>query len=276
MSTPVVNAAYEHNGQHITREGFYAIACDPARSVAVEACAGAGKTWMLVSRIVRALLDGCAANDILAITFTKKAAGEMRARLHEWLDDFAKQPDAKLEGELRARGVADTVLQQDGTRLYAALRGLKQRLLLEGRPVQIRTFHSWFAALLRTAPLSVLQGMGLPLRYELLEDDSRAIAEVWPMFFAALMDNEALHTDFDAVVAGYGRSQALKALTAALVRRVEFTLADAAGVVDASVERWDVQFADMAEAASPVDWLWARAQTSCLLAAAKDLGRLSA
>ena len=111
MSTPVVNAAYEHNGQHITREGFYAIACDPARSVAVEACAGAGKTWMLVSRIVRALLDGCAANDILAITFTKKAAGEMRARLHEWLDDFAKQPDAKLEGELRARGVADAVLQ---------------------------------------------------------------------------------------------------------------------------------------------------------------------
>ena len=276
MSTPVVNAAYEHNGQHITREGFYAIACDPARSVAVEACAGAGKTWMLVSRIVRALLDGCAANDILAITFTKKAAGEMRARLHEWLDDFAQLPDVELEVQLRIRGVADTVLQQDGTRLYAALRGLKQRLLLEGRPVQIRTFHSWFAALLRTAPLSVLQGMGLPLRYELLEDDSRAIAEVWPMFFAALMDNEALRTDFDAVVAGYGRSQALKALTAALVRRVEFTLADAAGVVDASVERWDVQFADMAEAASPVDWLWARAQTSCLLAAAKALGRLSA
>ena len=187
MSTPVVNAAYEHNGQHITREGFYAIACDPARSVAVEACAGAGKTWMLVSRIVRALLDGCVANDILAITFTKKAAGEMRARLHEWLDDFAQLPDVELEVQLRIRGVADTVLQQDGTRLYAALRGLKQRLLLEGRPVQIRTFHSWFAALLRTAPLSVLQGMGLPLRYELLEDDSRAIAEVWPMFFAALM-----------------------------------------------------------------------------------------
>jgi ATP-dependent helicase/nuclease subunit A len=269
-------AAYEHNGQHITREGFYAIACDPARSVAVEACAGAGKTWMLVSRIVRALLDGCAAHDILAITFTKKAAGEMRARLHEWLDDFAQLPDVELGVQLRIRGVADTVLQQDGPRLYAALRGLKQRLLQEGRPVQIRTFHSWFAALLRTAPLSVLQGMGLPLRYELLEDDSRAIDEVWPMFFAALMDNEALRTDFDAVVAGYGRSQALKALTAALVRRVEFTLADAAGVVDASVERWDVQFADMAEAASPVDWLWAPAQTSCLLAAAKALGQLSA
>ena len=50
-------AAYEHNGHPVSRAAFYAIACDPARSVAVEACAGAGKTWMLVSRMLRALLD---------------------------------------------------------------------------------------------------------------------------------------------------------------------------------------------------------------------------
>ena len=73
-------AAYEHNGRPVSREAFYAIACDPQRSVAVEACAGAGKTWMLVSRILRALLDGAAPHEILAITFTKKAAGEMRQR----------------------------------------------------------------------------------------------------------------------------------------------------------------------------------------------------
>ena len=41
-----------------TTAEFYAVACDPRRSVVVEACAGAGKTWMLVSRILRALLDG--------------------------------------------------------------------------------------------------------------------------------------------------------------------------------------------------------------------------
>ena len=61
------------------------MACDPRRSVAVQACAGAGKTWMLVSRILRALLEGAPAHEILAITFTKKAAGEMRERLHQWL-----------------------------------------------------------------------------------------------------------------------------------------------------------------------------------------------
>jgi ATP-dependent helicase/nuclease subunit A len=50
--------AYEADGHRVPAERFYAIACDPRRSVAVEACAGAGKTWMLVSRILRALLDG--------------------------------------------------------------------------------------------------------------------------------------------------------------------------------------------------------------------------
>ena len=46
--------AYRINGAPAAREAFYALACDPARSIAVEACAGAGKTWMLVSRILRA------------------------------------------------------------------------------------------------------------------------------------------------------------------------------------------------------------------------------
>ncbi len=83
-------AAYEHNHQTVTSQTFYTIACDPQRSVTVEACAGAGKTWMLVSRILRALLAGSAAHEILAITFTKKAAGEMRQRLNEWLVQFSK------------------------------------------------------------------------------------------------------------------------------------------------------------------------------------------
>ena len=77
--------AYTANGQTVSSADFYAIACNPARAVVVEACAGAGKTWMLVSRILRALLAGAEPQHILAITFTKKAAAEMRARLQEWL-----------------------------------------------------------------------------------------------------------------------------------------------------------------------------------------------
>ena len=43
------------------------IALDPRHSVVVEACAGSGKTWMLVSRIVRLLLAGVPPGEILAV-----------------------------------------------------------------------------------------------------------------------------------------------------------------------------------------------------------------
>ena len=74
------------------------LALDPRHSIVVEACAGSGKTWLLVSRIVRLLLDGAQPSQILAITFTRKAAQEMRARLQDWLRDLAMRDEA-----LRAR-----------------------------------------------------------------------------------------------------------------------------------------------------------------------------
>ena len=106
--------AYECNGQPVSAEAFYAVACNPRRNVAVEACAGAGKTWMLVSRIVRALLEGVdpltgklgvQPHEILAITFTKRAAAEMRGRLQEWLAQFANASPGALAQELATRGI---------------------------------------------------------------------------------------------------------------------------------------------------------------------------
>ena len=278
----MTQAAYEHNGYPVERAAFYAIACDPRRSIAVEACAGAGKTWMLVSRILRALLEGSlakdaaiggkgtAAHEILAITFTKKAAGEMRQRLNEWLVEFAQATPEQLADELRARGVppAQIALQAP------ALKNLYPQLLASARPVQIRTFHSWFAALLRTAPLAVLQDLGLPANYSLLEDDTEAVHSVWPRFYATVVDSPSARADFEALVAVHGRFQAHKALAAALNKRVEFVLADAQGVVDASVPSFNEQFPAFAGLASPEDLLWA--QRPLLQEAAGNLGRASA
>jgi len=261
--------AYEHNGQPCTREQFYAVACDPRRSVAVEACAGAGKTWVLVSRILRALLAGSAPHEILAITFTKKAAGEMRERLQQWLADFARaRPDespaqwqARLDAELIARGIEPQRLPDQREQLS----NLYQNLLAQGRPVQIRTFHSWFAALLQSAPLALLDDLGLPIRYELLEDDEDAVAEVWRPFLRAVDGDAALRADYLALVAELGRHNAHQALEGALGRRVEFALADAAGAVDEAVAPFDQHYPQLAGVAQPSDWLLVRAAGRALL-----------
>ena len=281
MSAP----AYQSNGVDVSRATFYALACDPRRSVAVEACAGAGKTWMLVSRILRALLDGAQwapdgtlrpgvqPQEILAITFTKKAAGEMRQRLQEWLAEFVHATPQQLEAELTARGLSPQGAR-DG---WAALQALYPALLACDRSVQIRTFHSWFAALLRSAPISVMQELGLPVKHELLEDDAPAVAQVWRPFYAALVANREARDDYEAVVAVHGRHQAQRALTSALQKRVEFALADAQGVVDASVLRFGAQFPEFSGLDSPEDALLQPGSArASLYEAAKALGRASA
>ncbi len=262
-------AAYAINGQPATPQQFYALACHTQHHVLVEACAGAGKTWMLVSRIVRALLAGAAPEQILAITFTRKASAEMLQRLQEWLADFARMPLPDLAQELQLRGMNAAEAQQHAP----ALQGLYLRLLQHGRPVQIRTFHSWFAALLRAAPLQVMQQLQLPADYELLEDDSPAIEATWQPFYQAVLQDPAALADFNALAQAHGRSKTHTALRNALSKRTELALADAAGVLEASVPPFAALYPRMQGCQQPSDWLLQRdTGRSLLLEAARTLG----
>ena len=250
--------AYQIDGEDCSREAFYALACDPNRHVVVQACAGAGKTWMLVSRIVRALLQGIPAHEILAITFTKKAAGEMRARLQEWLFEFAHADDGTLAQELISRGISREIASKPASDMRKQLSNLYHLVLSEGRGVQIRTFHSWFAALLRNAPLATLEALQLPAHYSLLEQDSEAVTLVWRRFYDMLDKDDALHDVYREAVASAGRSNTEKALENALSKRVEFALADTGGtgsVVANSIHSFTQEFTDFAGLEHPLEML---------------------
>ncbi|MCH7344123.1 UvrD-helicase domain-containing protein [Pelomonas sp. CA6] len=231
MSTSPPGAAYTVDGQRVARERFYALACDPARSVVVEACAGAGKTWMLVSRILRALLEGARPQDIVAITFTRKAAGEMRERLGEWLDEFAHADAAQRVAALQQRGCTPAQAQDLAPRLAT----LQQSLLRQARGVEIRTFHAWFSQLLRAAPLELLQAQGLSPELQLLEDESDLLQELWPRFHAAVLADAALLQDYRELSQEQGRNKLQSWLQSAFAKRVEIRLAQRSGVLDASM-----------------------------------------
>jgi ATP-dependent helicase/nuclease subunit A len=131
-------------------------------SLIVEASAGTGKTSELIRRIVRVLATGTPVQQIVAVTFTHKAAGELKIRLREELD------------KARA-GCADA---RERAHLEDALERLEE--------AAIGTIHGFCAQILRERPVEARIDPGFE---ELTEPEAdRLRARAFDLWFQRKLD----------------------------------------------------------------------------------------
>jgi ATP-dependent helicase/nuclease subunit A len=148
-------------------------AASPVHNATVHASAGTGKTWLLVTRIIRLLLDGAQPDSIMAITFTRKAAAEMQERLTERLRELMRADDAGLDELLRQCGIdPDPALREQARQLY-------EQHLFNPYPLRTTTFHAFCQELLQRFPLEA----GIPPGFEISESSAILEQEAWDALF---------------------------------------------------------------------------------------------
>lgn len=108
----------------------------PENSVWVEASAGSGKTFFLVSRLLALLLSGVEASKILCITFTRAAAGEIEQRVMSKISEFSTLADADVTVELARLGLATD------QKMLARAKNLYWLMMESNQAVAVHTIHS--------------------------------------------------------------------------------------------------------------------------------------
>ncbi|MEW6387826.1 MAG: UvrD-helicase domain-containing protein [Thermodesulfobacteriota bacterium] len=133
-------------------------AANPRGSFHLEAPAGSGKTSVLLERFLTLLARVGSPEELLALTFTRKAAGELRTRVMQLFLAKEEPPGDASPLNRRLRDLAQKAFRRHIDKAGAV--GLLERL-------KIMTFHSFCAQLLRLAP----QDAGVPLEFKLLEEN---------------------------------------------------------------------------------------------------------
>ena len=154
-------------------------ALDARRSCIVQAPAGSGKTGLLIQRYLRLLATVERPEEILAITFTRKAAAEMRRRVLQALERAAGGAAPRDDNEALTLALAAAALARDGERRWD-LRENAARL-------RIQTIDSLCASLARQMP--VLSGLGAPPA--IVEDATELYREAAERTLALIEADEA-------------------------------------------------------------------------------------
>ncbi len=180
-------------------------ASDPTVSAFVSAHAGAGKTKLLIDRLLRLMLSGADPARILCLTFTKAAAAEMAIRLQRRLAEFVTLPDASLDDKLKSLLITPTPEARARSRALFA-----QVLDLPGG-MRISTIHAFCQSLLRRFPLEA----GISPHFRLVEEhDAREALDAAREAYLPHAPPEAI-----AALAGLAGAEGFAGLTALLERK---------------------------------------------------------
>lgn len=121
------------------------LALDANKSFIVQAPAGSGKTELLIQRLLTLLTTVNSPEEILAITFTKKAANEMRERVINVLQDALDVSEPASPHKLKTRQLAQRVLARD--------QQLNWQILVNPNQLRIQTIDAFCTHLTNQLPL---------------------------------------------------------------------------------------------------------------------------
>jgi ATP-dependent helicase/nuclease subunit A len=183
-------------------------ALDPRESFIVQAPAGSGKTELLTQRFLRLLATVAAPEQIVAITFTRKAAAEMRQRiLHSLLAANGPAPESahkRITWDL-ARAVREADRQHEWQ--------------LEQQPsrLRIQTIDAFSASLARRLP--VLAGTGSAV--EPTDDPDELYEAACLQLIARLGDGSPLAQRLESLIVHLGNrvDRLIELLGALLAKR---------------------------------------------------------
>ena len=156
-------------------ETLRSIVNDLGANLMVEAGAGTGKTYALVSRVVALVKSGVRMQNIVAITFTDAAAAELSERVRSRMEQLLEDGLGNSNEDLLAKDLTE----QERGQIRQAVAELDQ--------AAVQTIHSFAAQLLRDRPLSA----NLPPGWVPLDavDSTERFAERWDQWLESTLSH---------------------------------------------------------------------------------------
>lgn len=185
-------------------------AINPLASVCVSAPAGSGKTELLIQRYLRLLSRVQRPEQILAITFTRKAAAEMRERVIQALQEALDDAPCDSQHQRVTRELATEALSANQRGCW--------RLLENVSRFNIKTIDSFCAGLTRQMP--VLSQFGGPIAIR--DDVTPLYVEAVQALYTLLEEDHPVAVDLEALLLHFDNNwERLQTLLVSMLARRE-------------------------------------------------------